>query len=267
MNSKTVKTLATLSIILTMGFVFACIKRTIPIKPPPVPVPLTLNTGLLLYLPFKGNFADSSGHNNPDTAYNGASLTTDEHGNANSAFNATGAGQKLEVTNNGSIQFDSAFTISFNFMLNSNNYNRQAFLSMVRPDNAYGPTFTLGTIVPYMTNFDFGVDDSTQGCDNTNGDHTKNVNDTTSFSPQPGSWYNAICIYHKGTITTYINGQFVGSKTNPLNTTALLCPASKILVGSWWDSDPEPLDGKIDEVRLYNRVLTADEISYLAKSL
>lgn len=267
MTTKNVKILATLSVILMMGFVFACMKRTIPETPPPVPVPLTLNSGLLLYLPFSGNFADSSGHNNPDTAFNGASLSTDEHGSANSAFNATGAGQKLEVTNNGSIQFDSAFTISFNFMLYSINYSRQAFLTMVRPDNAYGPSFVVGLVVPNMPNFDFGVDDSTDGCDNTNLGNIKNVNDTTSFIPQVASWYNAICIYHKGTLTTYINGQLVSTKSNPLNTAALLCPASKIIVGAWWNRDPEPFNGKIDEIRLYNRVLTPDEIAYLAKKL
>ena len=265
MKSRSAKIVAALSILVILGSVAACIKRTVPITPPPVPVPLTLKTGLLLYLPFNGNFADSSGHNNPDTAYNGAALTTDEHGNANSAFNATGAGQKLEVTNNGSIQFDSAFTVSYNFMIYASGH--QVFLSMVRPDNAFGPTFDCGQSTIGYPNFTWGVDDATDGCDNTNYMNPKNVGDTTPFVPLPASWYNVVCTYSKGTITTYVNGQFISSKNNPLNTKALLCPASKFIVGAWWDSDPESFNGKIDEIRLYSRVLTADEINYLAKSL
>jgi len=76
------KTVLSVSILLMMGFVFSCIKRTIPIKPPTVPVPLTLKTGLLLYLPFNGSMSDSSGNNNPTVALNGVALTADEHGNA-----------------------------------------------------------------------------------------------------------------------------------------------------------------------------------------
>src|SRR6185437_8576638 len=46
-------------------------------KPDPT---VNLAKGLLLYLPFSGNIADSSGNNNATTALNGASLTFDTHG-------------------------------------------------------------------------------------------------------------------------------------------------------------------------------------------
>jgi hypothetical protein len=266
MNSKSVKIVASISLLLVLGFAISCIKKTIPI-PPPVPPSATLKNGLLLYLPFNGTIADSSGNNNSVALIDssGPVFTADENGKGYSAFYANGTGQWLQVTNNGSIKFDTAFTLSFNFLANNvTNYQRQTFVTMVNTTDAYGPTFAAGLSVPGYSNFAFGVDDSTAGCDNTNGGWSANVTDTSTFVPQSGVWYNAVCVYNRGTITEYINGQFVGSKTNPLNTTALLCPASTINVGMWWVSDQEALYGAVDEVRLYNRTLTLTEINSLA---
>ncbi|HLZ88081.1 MAG TPA: hypothetical protein VKQ52_12590, partial [Puia sp.] len=63
---------------------------------------VNLTKGLLVYLPFSGNIADSSGNGNPTQAV-GSVLTYDAHGYANSAFGGTGNGEKVIVTNNGSI--------------------------------------------------------------------------------------------------------------------------------------------------------------------
>src|SRR5579872_3001159 len=93
-------------------FCFSCKKSSSP--PPPT---TDLKKGLLLYLPFNGSIADSSGNNNPTQILgSGAGLTYDEHGYANSAYGSDGTSGRLQVTNNGSIQFDTAFTVSLSFM-------------------------------------------------------------------------------------------------------------------------------------------------------
>src|SRR5579871_822335 len=81
---------------------------------------VNLTKGLLVYLPFSGNIADSSGNNNP-TAAIGTPLTYDAHGWANNAFGSAGDGTEVVVTNNGSIKFDTAFSVSFAFMVNDSN--------------------------------------------------------------------------------------------------------------------------------------------------
>jgi hypothetical protein len=270
MNSKTVKILAGTTLLLVIGIVFGCIKRVIPIPPPPSPSS-TLKNGLLLYLPFNGSIADSSGNNNPTaivglTSGNGG-LTTDENGNANSAWGSNGTGTYVRVTNNGSIKYDSNFSVSFNVMVNSNTpyAARQAFLTFVTTSDAYGPGIATGLTVPNYTNYFFGVQDESAGCDNI-GSYTSKIADTTSFIPQPGIWYNIVNIYKAGVEYVYINGQLIGTDTNPLNHVGLICPQSTVNVGYWWDQDMESLNGKIDEIRLYNRVLTVDEISALASN-
>jgi hypothetical protein len=230
----------------------------------PVDTP-NLKIGLLLYLPFNGSIADSSGNANPTTAVAGATLTYDLHGYANAAFGGTGNGERIKVTNNGSIKFDTAYSISYDFMQNSN-VGRQAHLSMVNTSNGTGPTFVTGTNVPNMTQFDFGANDSLAGCNNSGSGQPGAMNDTTNFTPQPGSWYNAICIYHKGIIQVYINGKLIATKTLAGTTKALLCPSSQIVIGGWWDGDLITLNGKLDEIRLYNRVLNANEIAWLSRN-
>ena len=272
MNARTVNILAGTTLVLALGFVIGCIKRVIPIPPPPS-ASSTLNSGLLLYLPFNGSVADASGNNNPATivglstdsaGHGNGGLTTDGNGNANSAWGSNGTGAYVRVTNNGSIKYDSAFSLSFNVMVNVNNLVRQAFTSMVNTANAYGPGQETGLAVPYYHNYFLGVNDISAGCDNTDQYAPSNLADTSTFIPQAGKWYNIVNIYSKGTVSVYIDGQFIGSKSNSLTHTAQICPQSTFNVGYWWDQDMESLNGKIDEIRLYNRALTSDEISQLA---
>jgi Concanavalin A-like lectin/glucanases superfamily len=267
MNLKTVKILTLLSFVLILGVAIACIKRVIPIPPPP-PASTTLKNGLLLYLPFNGSIADSSGNNNPTVIIDSAggyALTTDEHGDPNSAWGSNGTGTYIQVTNNGSIKIDTAFSLSFNVMA-YNNTERQAFVCFDNTANGNSPGIATGLTVPNYTNYFVGVQDSTAGCGNP-GSYVTDVSDTTGFVPQSGVWYNIVNVYQQGTVWIYVNGQLMGSKTNPLNHAVLDCPLSTINIGYWWNLDNESLNGKIDEIRLYNRTLTVDEISALANKL
>ncbi|MDO6431432.1 LamG domain-containing protein [Flavitalea sp. BT771] len=246
-----------LALLISLGTVFSCKKDH---NPPPSNV--NLKKGLLLYLPFNGSFADSSGNNNPATTIGGATLTYDEHGYANSAFGATGNGEKVLITNNGSIKFDTAFTASFNFMVWD--LRNQIFVGLVEHSNAHGLAFDCGLNVPGDEQFEFGAGDISNDCSKTVEQNPYNIADSTGFRVAPGSWYNVICEYHNGTITTYINGKFISSKTGA-GRKALNCPNAQFIVGGWWQNDPQSINGKIDEVRFYNRVLTKEEITDLAK--
>jgi hypothetical protein len=265
-----------------IGLVFSCVKRSIPIPPPPhhdstttPPVDTTafppadttgtvdLRLGLVLWLPFDGNMADSSGNNNMTEGLNGAGLVSDEHGSASGAFGANGTNQVVLVTNNGSIKFDTAYSVSFNVQSNDNN-SLHMYISMINWTNGNAPTFGVGTSCPaYLNRVTIAANDSVAGCDNDGRGTNTALADTTNFNPQPGSWYNVIEVYHRGSVTTYVNGQIVGIKSGP-GTRALDCLSEQVVVGGWWSGDPENLNGKIDDVRIYNRVLTGKEIARLA---
>ena len=224
---------------------------------------VNLARGLLLYLPFSGSIADSSGNANPTAALNGASLTYDAHGYANSAFGGNGYNQVIQVTNNGSIQFDTALSVSLDFMTTDLS-TRHAFLSMTDYAQGYGASFIFSTSIPGNTSlFDVGMLDSSNGCDNYAANTNNPLTDTTAFVPAPGAWYNAIATYENGTLKVYVNGSLIGTKitsSSRLN----LCPNASVIVGGWWSGDPIGIAGEVDNVRLYNRVLTPHEIAALS---
>lgn len=232
-----------------------------------------IKTGLVLYLPFNGTFADSSGSNNTVTAVNGASLGYDMHGYASSAFTSNGNGQYLMVSNNGAYALDTAFTISLDFMIRSApTWNGtgvpglMTLASIVTVADAYGPTFHMGMTVPGEPQYlDIGLNPSSNSCGNTGAGEPDNLNDTTSFAPQVGPWYNMIVTFSSGAMNVYINGKQISSRTAAFSS-LLFCSNSNFVVGGWWSADPECINGEIDEVRLYNRSLNAQQIAWLSRN-
>ena len=255
---KSKLTLPSLVVLTIIGFALACKKDN---SSTPVVSDVNLKKGLLVYLPFDGNIADSSGNGNTTTAVAGASLTYDEHGYSNSAFGSTGNGEKILVTNNGSIAFDTAYTLSYDFMIRS--AGKQAFVSMVLNTSGLGPSFITGTPTLGSSTLEFSAVDTTGGCDTDGG--TASTDNISTFTPQTEAWYNFIAVYHKGLTQIYVNGALVSTKTGTV-TKANLCTGAQMVIGGWWQNDPISINGKLDEVRLYNRVLNTDEIAELSKN-
>ncbi|HTR31927.1 MAG TPA: LamG domain-containing protein [Puia sp.] len=238
--------------------------------PPPNDTP-NLTDGLVLYLPFtNGSFADSSGLNNQVTAVNGALLGYDMHGYAQSAFTESGNGAVLTVANNGSYAVDTAFSLSFDFMIRSTPYyagggnysGLQCLLSLVDFTNGNGATFAAGFTDPDApTQFNFAVTSSFLGC-NKPTDTSNHFN--PGFTPQLGAWYNAICIFSHKVAYTYINGQLATTQQIDTDSTTF-CSNASIVIGGWWNAT-EPLNGAIDEVRMYNKALTSKQIAWLSRN-
>jgi hypothetical protein len=136
----------------------------------------------------------------------------------------------------------------------------QIFMSLVNPVNGYGATFDIGLFDPTSNYFGLGVGDVNNSC---NAIVTNNLIDTIHWTPNPGSWYNCISIYHKGNLQTYLNGKLLSSK-NGSGTAAIVCPSAQFIVGGWWNGDKLSMNGKLDNLRLYNRVLTPHEIVALS---
>jgi len=68
-----------------------------------------------------------------------------------------------------------------------------------------------------------------------------------------------------GLLQTYVNGVLNSILAGP-GSAALLCANSEVIIGGWWDGNVIGLNGKLDEIRLYNRVLTPHEITTLTQN-
>jgi hypothetical protein len=245
------------------------------VLPPPNDTP-NLTNGLLLYLPFNGSFADSSGNGNTVTVVGGDTLGYDMHGWAKSAFTGNGNGQYLVIGNNGSYTFDTAFSLSLDFMIRSvpnfNGYGVPGLMtlaSLVDLSNGYGPTFHVGMVASAVSGvpqpLDLGINGAANGCDNTGAAGPASLNDNTIWIPRVGAWYNMIITFSSGSINIYINGKNINSKTADF-TTLLNCPDANFVIGGWWQGDPESINGEIDEVRVYNKTLSAQQIAWLSRN-
>jgi len=67
--------------------------------------------GLVGYWPFSGNANDLSPNTNNGTV-NGATLTTDRFGNADSAYNFDGTSNFISIEDNNSLDLSNQYTIS-----------------------------------------------------------------------------------------------------------------------------------------------------------
>jgi len=253
--------LLTPSLLLATLF-FSCKKDSHPTPPPTDSSNIVnLKKGLLLYLPFSGNFADSSGNNNPTTGVNGASLGSDLAGTASSAFDGSGNGQRVIVTNNGSIKVDTAYTVSMNVMLRS--YQRADLLAVVKHATGDGWVFSVGTAENSTNIINMNTVDTTGNCSTIVQPYNSQLLPSTS-ALLPGVWNNVVTVFNKGVSKIYINGQLNATLTTP-NSHVPDCMSSNVIVGGWWDGDVASINGKLDEVRLYDRPLNANEIAKLAE--
>lgn len=84
-----------------------------------------------------------------------------------------------------------------------------------------------------------------------------NANACTGPISSANTWYNISVIYNNGTLTLFVNGVSYGSCIGTL-------AQSGFMLGNSGNTNANAFAGYIDNFTIYNRVLAASEISYLA---
>lgn len=209
-----------------------------------------LRKGLLAYYPFNGNSNDESG-NDYHGVNDGAELTTDKHGNVNSAYEFDGT-DMIDIPNHGKVNFLDNFSICVWVKINtSRNYN-------------------------YILN-------KSENIDNQDLILSLNHNDTPQFAFRNGTIYriksNTHIEYNQWTNIIFTRDEF---KNQRIYFNGILAGASVAAEQIKWETSKlgigdhpnyhfsgnylHSFTGKIDEVRIYDRVLLEDEIKYLAEN-
>ena len=206
----------------------------------------SLQNGLVGYWPFCGNANDDSGNGN-NGLVNGATLTTDRFGNANSAYNFVKANNNYIQMNNTVGNFGTSdFSISAWY---SSTDNISSHIINKRFSQSWGNYWEL-------TKFMFGINDT-----NNNSNYNFIINNQ---SQSINTWYNIIVTRNGTSIKYYINGLLYQtitttvinniSNTSNLVIGAVITPLSGVL---------QSHDGKIDDIGIWNRALTQQEITQL----
>ncbi|MDD5688394.1 MAG: LamG domain-containing protein [Elusimicrobia bacterium] len=90
-------------------------------------------------------------------------------------------------------------------------------------------------------------------------DGTINGNSTSASKVVANTWQMVTVTFLAGKIDTYYNGALLGSKT--VTTTTILSGTENLGIGASSATNPPYFfDGMIDEVKIYNKALTAEEI-------
>ncbi|MBI5372031.1 MAG: gliding motility-associated C-terminal domain-containing protein [Sphingobacteriales bacterium] len=213
---------------------------------------INLNQGLVIYHPFSGN-ANDAGPNSIHGNVVNATLTTDRTGNANSAYYFNGNDAFIELPYDNAYNFppQGAFSISVWVLPDQNNtWPAQAVVvkAPLNADFTYS-AWNYGTyVLTYHAMSGYA--------------HNHILNGTTSFV-QNLCWYNITTTYNNGIWNLYVNGQ-LESSNNSQTKFILQDGFSRIAFGKKGQSFGDWYKGKMDEVRIYNRVLNREEIDSLA---
>ncbi len=207
----------------------------------------SLVNGIVAYYPFCGNANDQSG-NGLNGVVNGATLTTDRFGNTNNAYNFNGNSDFIKVLDNDLLDLTQNLTLSAWISPNSV-VNEQAIIGKGKIVSQTGYALLHNVLIPEKTGISI-QNIPTPVSESFINSSTLNLN----------SWYNLIGTYNGSELKLYLNGILV----NSISTNLQLMPNSltDLFIGCEL-SGFRFFNGKIDDIGIWNRALTQQEITQL----
>jgi len=211
------------------------------------------DNGLVAWYPFNGNAQDQSG-NGLHGKVNGATLTTDRFGNPESAYHFNGTSDNIEVVDNPLIRFSSSFTISLWVMMDNPyimNYNMTPVGKAW--ESEWKNSYVIYTGVwgggDTMTNAGYW---STIAGEDIYSNVALNIN----------IWHNITWVMDRAVDTgyLYIDGSLVNNKVNSVGNLAYDIHPLTFGCDIHYGSNAEFFPGKIDDIRLYDRALSPQEV-------
>ena len=205
--------------------------------------------GLVAYFPFDGNTNDESGNGLHGSAI-GASLTTDRFSNANSAYSFDGTGDYIEIDAVAPhLTGQGQGTLSLWFQTSSENHS--APLMWWNDDNRYFPLGAWATDLP-----DCSIGFASE-CPLTVG----YLNGSEFYFD--GQWHFAVFTMGSEYHALFVDGQMVELNYDtgtPASGNCLWNAFTEMRIGRRTSGGEWAYEGNLDDVRIYNRDLSGDEI-------
>ncbi|NMH28853.1 LamG-like jellyroll fold domain-containing protein [Flavobacterium silvaticum] len=210
---------------------------------------LVAQEDLILHYTFDGNANDSSGNNNNGTVHN-ATLTEDRNGNPNGAYDFNGVDSYIDFPASASL--DEIYTseeVTIAAWINIRNWyqgwNVFPIIEQYNPLTDYGSLVLEANWASGGILFTSGYNYEIVG-----------ANYTWDFN----AWHHVAVTYKKteSIVNFYVDGNLVGSSSYSQD----FSPDSENLyaIGRSLSGPDEYTDGKIDEISVYKRAMTSEEI-------
>lgn len=209
------------------------------------------SNGLLGWWPFNGNANDESGNANNGTV-NGAILTTDRFGVANKAYSFDGVNDCIEIIDNSLMELGNSYSVGAWVKMDSTPNESYTIISKERQLDAtgYAMIFSSNNTIThaFLNNSNF----STSG----------------SKSVSLNTWHFIVHTYNGTTITNYIDGIIDTSRNftqTHMNSNLNWFFGKEFTTPGGGSSGytNRYLNGCLDDIGIWNRALTTQEISDL----
>lgn len=187
---------------------------------------------------FNGNAIDYSEQRDHGWERNGLTPTSDRFGNENAAFNFDGIDDYISTDSIIVPVGGNGYSISLWFNANTLAGTLE-FLSQWTNANANNSFFL--------------------GLENQNIRFSDSWSSVPVGGLQTGKWYHMVAISASDNAYLYLNGALVATKGSALAYTGL----ASFVIGQQGDLNMEYFNGKLDDIKIYNRILTPDEINTL----
>jgi len=209
---------------------------------------VSVNKGLIAYYPFNANAKDESGNGNDGTV-NGATLAPDRFGKNDGSYSFAAANGTLQNINLGNLSL-------FNF--GTGDYSIVCWVKLDKDQN--GRYILVKYAAVGGSGYGLGTTSGTQAYYFAKGSSDKWIGSGPSLNS--GQW-RQIAITHKNNVTLsyYLDGQLLQSVSGAIG--GSISNNAPLLVGGLNIDGIQQFEGKIDDIRIYNRVLTATEITQL----
>ena len=229
-----------IAVIAAICFVFSANAQSLPFYVP--------SSGLIAWWPFNGNANDESGNDNNGTN-NGAILTTDRFGFAERAYLFDGTSSFISIPTSSSLE-SPASEVTFSAWVN------MAGFSLV--GQPFDPILTKSNSNANAFMYRFTIDINGTGYYAGTNDWTTNIGALHSFLLN--EWYMLTAALASDSAYFYVNDSLIASypfTTNIQNNTLPL------EIGRDVPGITEVFNGKIDDIGIWNRALTPQEIASL----
>jgi len=222
-------------------------------------------SGLVAYYPFNGNANDESGNGNNGTVY-GAALTVDRLGNPSSAYSFDGVNDyivapdsdSLDLTTTGSVAPTGTLAAWVNVPTGAKDDLTAAVAKMIHSSGGGVSYSLLNRLSGYDPGGVYGVyqavlADAHDGSSSTSASYYHDISD--------GTWHHLAFTWNGPEGRLYVDGQDATESSS--SGTGAMVSSFDLYIGRYYyvpDGRWYSWDGSIDEVRIYNRALSADEI-------
>ena len=222
-----------------------------------------LNRGLIAYYPMSGNARDGTGYCNHAQVLGGATLGPDRFGTANSSYQFNGQGQYLQAPHKAHLNTlpmsmaywfktaaTNAPTSEWGLVGKYRSAYWNGYQTIMQPDGTIWPWYVLSRGQDVIGRYDV------------NGDNNPPFQSSALNDAQ---WHHVVFTVDQGGGKFYVDGQLASEKAwrgSPTVVTSDL----PLTIGQYVGDSPSAggFQGSIDEVRLYNRTISASEVLELA---